>query len=69
MDKSEDGILSREEFSKIYEFSDLNWKPVQTGGFQRQWVIFQGFGYHSQKFLNTPYADYIFSKFRIPLTK
>lgn len=64
LDKSGDGILSREEFCKFYEFADLKWEPQVTHpvGFQRQWVLCADLGVKAQRFLNSPYADHLFSK-------
>ncbi len=62
LDRSGDGILSREEFCRFYEMADLKWKPViHSTGFQPQWTYFRQAGVHAQRFLNSPYAKHIFN--------
>ena len=62
LDKSADGILSREEFYRFYEVSTLRWKPVRSLTLQKQWTFFKEFGVLAQKFLNSPYSNHLFSK-------
>lgn len=63
LDKSGDGILSREEFCRFYEFADLKWEPhlKNASDFQRQWPFCTDLGMQAQRFLNSPYSDHLFS--------
>ncbi|ODM99706.1 Two pore calcium channel protein 1 [Orchesella cincta] len=62
LDRSGDGILSREEFCRFYEVADLKWKSViSVTGFQAQWPYFKEIGVTAQRFLTSPYANHLFN--------
>ncbi len=64
INKSGNGFLTRDEFCRFFEFSDLRWKPLKAStDFQRNWIYFKEYGVLVQRFLNSPYADYVFSEY------
>jgi hypothetical protein len=63
LDKSGDGLLSREEFCRFYEVADLKWEPqIKKSGFEKRWAFCGELGVHFSRFVNHPYSDYLFSK-------
>ena len=63
LNKSGDGVVTREEFCRFYDVAHLKWKPVKTGGFQKTWPVFENVGVRVHRFLNSSAADILFSTF------